>query len=179
MAIQFTVEDGSGLSNANSYVTVAEADQYLENTGRKNSTTWGSKGTADKQAALTQAFFYMKARWQDRWMGIARYENQSGDWPRYSAYKRSGFLYEANEIPTEVKQAQIEYALVAVDTSLFPNPAYDDTNRPVLEKTEKVDVLMESTRYADGSKPQTWRKYPLADNLISFLLGGGSELLRA
>lgn len=181
MAIQFNVETGTGASDSNSYVTVAEADQYLENSGRKTG-AWGSAGTAEKQAALISAFVYMFARWSDKWLGFASWEDQSGDWPREHTFKRSGFAYANNEIPPEVKKAQIEYAYIHTNGGgLILNPVYDDSNRPVTMKLEKVDVLTEQTQFSDKASPQEFRVYPVADNLIKNLVTGGSqsELLRA
>ena len=63
MAQQFIIEDGSGKADANSYATTEEANQYLENSGRRTG-KWVSGGTADQRAALAQAFFYMLARWE-------------------------------------------------------------------------------------------------------------------
>jgi len=183
MAIQFIVENGNGLVDSNSYVTVAEADQYLENTGRKSG-LWADGGNSGKQAALITAFVYMFAQWSDRWLGVANYEDQSGDWPRQGVPKKSGYLYDSNAIPNEVKYAQIEYAFIHTNGGgLIINPTYSDTNRPVIEISEKVDVLATTTRYSDrgGSSPPEFRSYPIADNLLKNLVTGGStnELLRA
>lgn len=173
MAIEFEVEDGTGKNNATTYVTSAEADQYLENTGRKSG-EWA--GANNKLVALNAAFVYMFARWSDLWLGIASNEDQSGDWPRRGVHQRSGFLFAANEIPPEVEKAQIEYAYIHLTQGgLILYPEYDDTNRAVTGKTDKVGPLEESRQYTDTSKPETFRKYPVADNLIKNLVAGGAE----
>jgi len=181
MAIQFIVENGTGLFNANSYATVAEADQYLENTGRKAG-AWADGGNGGKQAALVTAFVYMFARWSDKWIGIAAYEDMSADWPRREATKKSGYYYDSTEIPREVKEAQIEYAYIHTNGGgLILNPEYDASNRPVIEKTEKVDVLLETTKFSDKISPATFRTYPMADNMLKNLVTGGGQfdLMRA
>ncbi len=182
MAIQFVVETGAGLTNANSYVTVAEADQYLENSGRKGG-TWGTLGSTSKQAALVSAFFFMLARWNERWRGFPTNEDQAGDWPQRDQVKRSGHAYASNEIAVAVKNAQIEYALIEATTpgSLFPNPEYDDTGRVLIESTDKVDVLVETRKYSDKSNPVTFKKFLMADNLLTHITISGSTtpLLRA
>ena len=67
---------------------------------------------------------------------------------------------------------------------LAPVPVYDDTGRTVIEKTEKVDVLQETTKYSEkggyGRSVDGFRAYPIADALLKpFVTGGASgELLR-
>lgn len=180
MAAQFTVEDGTGLAAANSYVTLAEADQYLENSGRKGG-GWSHAG-GEKQEALVKAFLYMFSRWTDRWRGITANEDQAGDWPRREVFKRSGHAFQSNEIPVAVKNAQIEYALIEANEpgSLFPNPEYDETNRAVTGKTDKIGPITESRQYSGRISPTTFRKFPLADNMLKNLVLGAAttELLR-
>ena len=173
MAIEFEIEDGTGKSNATTYVTLAEADQHLENTGRKTG-LWS--GNSAKQTAINAAFVYMFARWSDQWHGIATYEDEAGDWPRRDAVKRTGFVFGSSEIPAEVKNAQIEYAYIHLaQGGLILYPEYDDSNRAVTGKTDKVGPLSEARQFSDRSKPETFRKYPVADNLIKNLVTGGSE----
>ena len=186
MAIQFTIETGAGISNANSYATVAEADQYLENSGRKAG-AWADAGASGKQAALVQAWNYMIARWRGKWKGTPTYEIQAGDWPQRGQFFPSYHAVASNEIPTDIKRSQIEYAyamLAEGSTELAPVPEYDDSGRTVTEKTEKVDVLMESTKFSEkggtGRNVDGMRAYPVADGMLSHYVTGGSvqELLR-
>lgn len=175
MSVELIVETGAGLDTATSYVTVDEANQYLENTGRKGG-DWGALGTSDKSVALNVAFTYMLARWSSRWHGIAANEDQAGDWPRRGVTKRSGHYYDSDEIPEAVKRAQIEYAYVHVaQGGLFIYPEYDESNRAVTSKSEKVGPLSESKTFSDSSQPQTFRKYPVADRLLQNLVAGGSQ----
>ena len=178
----FVVETGAGSPTANSYISVDDADAYLRNSGRKTG-GWDSAGHEGKEAALVKAWIYMLARWQTSWKGFPTNEDQAGDWPQRDQLKKSGHTFASNEIPPEVQNSQVEYALIEAITpdSLFPNPVYDETNRSVVAKTDKVDVLTESRQFSDRKNPSTWRSFPLADNLISHLVHGGSQsqLLRA
>lgn len=178
----FVVETGAGLPTANTYISVDDADAYLRNSGRKTG-AWDTAGHEGKEAALVKAWIYMLARWQTRWKGFPTNEDQAGDWPQRDQLKKSGHAFASDEIPPEVQNCQIEYALIEATTpnSLFPNPEYDDTNRAVVAKTDKVDVLTETRQYDSRRNPVTFRKFPLADHLISHLVIGGSQtpLLRA
>lgn len=177
----FVVEIGNGSPLSNTYVSTDDADAYLQNSGRKVG-DWDGVGHEGKEAALVKAWFFMLARWQTRWRGFPTFEDQAGDWPQRDQFKKSGHAFASNEIPPEVVNSQIEYALIEATTpnSLFPNPEYDETNRAVVAKTDKVDVLTETRQYSDRKNPTIWRKFPLADNLIAHLVMGGAqtELLR-
>ena len=186
MAIQFVIETGAGLSNSNSYATVAQANQYLENSGRKD--VWSDFTNNQKQTSLVQAFFYMIARWEGQWLGQQTVKLQAGSWPQRGQFYPSQFAVGSNEIPPQVLNSQIEYAyamLTAGLTTLAPDPTYDDTGRTVTSKTEKVDVLMEQTQYSEkggsGRNVDAFRAYPMGDNLLKPFVSGGAvrELLRA
>lgn len=76
----FVVEDGTGLANANSGASVAEADEYFTDRGI---TDW--TGTNDvKQAALIRATDYIEMRWAGRW----RYTMEFPDTPQALAFPR-------------------------------------------------------------------------------------------
>ena len=43
------VEDGTGITNANAYVSVAEADSYFQ---ARNNASWSARNTHDKEKAI-------------------------------------------------------------------------------------------------------------------------------
>ena len=180
MAQIYIVETGTGDPNANSYSTIGHADVYLENSGRKAG-AWTDAGNAGKQAAMVQAWFYMIARWRGKWVGQPTFRLQAGDWPQRGQFYPSNHAVASNEIPEDIEHAQIEYAYAMVAeaaSELAPVPVVDDTGRTVIEKTEKVDVLQETTKYSDkgGSNRNTdgMRAYPIADGLVSWWVNSGS-----
>ena len=66
MALEFVVEDGTGLEDATSYADIAEADQYFENVA---DTDW--TGTDDvKKAALNEGARYIDATWGAKMKGF-------------------------------------------------------------------------------------------------------------
>ena len=64
----FTIEDGSGVLGANTYMTVAEVSTYLTDRGRE--TAWDAATAAVAQAALIEATDYIEQRFGDRFKGI-------------------------------------------------------------------------------------------------------------
>jgi len=57
------VEDNTGLANAESYISVADADVYLANMGR---TSWAAATTAAKEIALRKATQYIDTAYSFR-----------------------------------------------------------------------------------------------------------------
>jgi hypothetical protein len=187
MAHALTVETGTGNPLSNSYVGITQADDYLHDTGRKAG-AWSDAGTFGKQTALSQAWYYMLARWRGQWLGQPTFKAQGGDWPQRGQFYPSNHAVATNEIPRDIQNAQIEYAYAMVvdgRSELAPVPVVDDTGRTVTQKQEKVDVLSESTTYSDkggtGRNQDGMRTYPIADGLLSNYVTGGAvhELLRA
>ncbi len=126
------VEDGTGLTNSNSYVSVADATVYA--------TLRGVTVTANLDDALIKAIDYIESQ---SFQGYKNTKAQALQWPRTGVYI-DNFSVDVDEIPTELINAQIEAALV-VDGG--------DEILPVNEReteTETVDVI--SVTYAPGSR---------------------------
>lgn len=71
------VEDGTGMANAESLLSVADADAYHTAMGNA---AWGAATTAQKEAALRRATQYLDARYQ--WQGDPLTATQALSWPR-------------------------------------------------------------------------------------------------
>ena len=164
MAITLTKEDGTGLANANIYADLNDADQYLENTGRR--TAWRAFSSRDRQAALIQGTDYLDQVFRNRFKGSRFSSAQRLEWPRSDVYDELGNLVPADEIPEEVLNASIEFAFEAAGSPLAPTPEVDDTGGVVIKKREKVDVLEEETTYSDAQAIRRFRSYPRAELVI-------------
>lgn len=177
-----TVEDGTVVAGANSYVTAAEADTYFENIGE---TLWTqTAGDEAKEAALAKAASYMQQKYRLQWKGSRVEAFQSLDWPRRGVdvpdffdpfyrqvnvplqFQDTVFIGE-NVIPEEVKQAQMLLALATLDsagassTNLQPSLGR-------LTKREKVGSL--EVEYMDpgqGGQSRQTTYYWDAENLLS------------
>jgi hypothetical protein len=67
MAATFTVEDGTGVTDANSYTTTSFADQWSED--HENNTAYTSASSGAKQQALRMATLAMQQWFAHRWRG--------------------------------------------------------------------------------------------------------------
>lgn len=157
-----TVETGSIVSGANSYVSAADATDY--HTARGNSAWTGTD--AVKEAALLKAAAYLDGHYRNRWKGCKvrpvpsdGLATQLMEWPR-DYVEVSGYLFPFDDIPQRLKDAQCELALIALSADLAPNISAGI-------KREKVDVL--ETEYFAGS-PAGTTVYTAVNNLLSDLL---------
>ena len=153
------VETGAGLANAESYISVADADTYHAN--RANA-AWVS--VTDKEAALRKATDYMLQNYRMAWKGVRMTATQALDWPRGYVY-REAFIYGGvssfpylvadNIVPVEVKNACAELALKAGTADLNP-----DLTKDII--TQTVGPI--STTYAESSPQQ--KRYRAIDMML-------------
>ena len=146
------VEDGTGLSNADSFVSVAYADTYFTTRGV---TAWAS--FANKEALLIKATDYIEAVYSESWKGVTLNDTQSLSFPR--------IIDDATVYPDRLLKAVCELALKANDGDLLV-----DVEQRTIE--EKVDVI--TVKYAEYSDQKT--QYSMVYGLISpYLLSTGAN----
>ena len=157
----FTVEDGSGVTGANSYEAVADADTY--HSDRAN-TAWDDETTASKQAALIEATDYIESHYT--WAtGYKTSDAQGLSWPRSGAVDRHGWAFESTEVPQEVQDATSYLALQALSA---------DLGGPLGRDQKKVKVGPVEVEYTDTAEATT--AYPIVDGLLAGLVSGSSSV---
>ena len=107
-----TVIATPGASDANSYVTVAEADAYFADSYGRGK--WATSAQADREALVISA-----SRSLDQyinWSGQRATSTQSMEWPRKGTFDRAGNLIPDTIIPSQVKYATYELAYYMLDT---------------------------------------------------------------
>jgi len=152
----FTVEDGTGVESANSYVAVADADTYFDDRGNA---TWTGADSV-KQAALIKATAYLDGTYRKIWIGTIG-ATQGLSWPRSYAYDEYGTLIES--VPQRVEDAVCELAVLALSTALSPELTRGG-------KVKKVKAGPVEKEYMDGAPALT--RYPVVENLINDLISG-------
>lgn len=123
------VDATPGGLTSNSYVTVAEAADYvniyvLDEAARD---VWLDLDTDDKSRLLIQATRQLD--WYFCWQGERTNQQQALEWPRYQVY-RDSYPIPQDEIPWEIKHATIEEALwlqtIGDNTPLAGNALIDE-----------------------------------------------------
>lgn len=165
------VEDGTGLSNANGLVSVADATTYLADYG--NPSAWTSASTAEKETAIRQATRYMESRYRSRYIGVIAVEGQALGWPRTGAYV-DGYEIDDESVPTPVANACAELAVRALSTTLLADLA---TPGAIKREAVQVGPVRREREYA-GAKGES-PIYQVADGILSLYLRPMGELRRA
>lgn len=158
-----TVEDGTGLSTADSYATVAEADAYFDIIPGF-SETWSDLSATTKENWLKLSTRVLDAR--TNWEGTKYVEDSALRWPRSGVVDRDGISVATTVVPTPVKHAVFELVRIL--------EAEDITSGQDIERLKflKVDVL--ELEYQEGdsqSRIPDYIDYVLA-GLGNFLSGG-------
>jgi hypothetical protein len=160
----FIVETGAGLSNAESYASVAQADAYH---AKRLNTTWASLDAPTKEGLLIKATEYMVGQYRDNWKGQRTSATQALDWPRYNVQLPDvGFgavdtYVPWNVVPAEVVNACCWLALQANSGELAPN----------LDRTIKQDTVGPiTTIYSDGAPERP--RYTAVDSMLAAYLCG-------
>lgn len=158
------VEDGTGLANAESYVSVAYADAYFT---ARNNANWDGND-AHKEGLLRIATEYLDANYGQRFKGIKNTEAQALQWPRFGVCV-DGYDIGNDVIPVEVMRATCELALRQNHNTDGIQPDLSQT-----VKREKIDVIeVEYSEYSPQS-PQ----YKQVDSLLAKYLQGGKGSMR-
>lgn len=161
------VEDGTGLANAESLISVADATAY--HAARGNAAWAALASDIIREQLLRKATDYMGQVYRMSWAGYRKTTAQALDWPRYEVpiIDSPAFglaYYDENSVPTIVKNACAELALRAASDDLAP-----DLEQRI--KREKIDVI--ETEY-DSTSPQ-YVRYRAIDNMLAPFFGMASN----
>jgi hypothetical protein len=155
-------ETGAALANAESYCSVAFADQYHD---ERANAAWAPLTTAHKEAYLRRATEAMLALYRERWKGVRATGTQSLDWPRLDVVVDT-YARAADEVPVEVQKACAILALKAIAGDLDPDP----TQATKRKRVGPIDV-----EYFEPA--QALRLHRAVTDLLSpFLTGSGMNI---
>lgn len=147
------VETGEGLSNSNTYATVAELEQYaadrLETLPDDN-----------KESLLIRSMDYLEAITD--WKGVRFSAEQALAWPRTGVYI-DGFPLGKNTIPTLLKRAQMQLAIEAMSYDLMPST---DGFAVASEKVDVIEVEYATGGRLSGSTAPAVPQFPKVDALL-------------
>src|SRR5512139_342931 len=114
MAITLVVENGTGLSTANTYCTLAQADTYHD--GRLHTGDWDKADDTTQTRALAWATRLLDE--QVAWRGDRISTTQALEWPRANVLVRDRDAYvDDDSVPAWLRDATAEFArhLIAGD----------------------------------------------------------------
>lgn len=112
------VEDGTGKTDAQSFVSVTDANTYASARG---DTGWTGAADADKEKALIKATDFLCRYYI--WVGTKKTQAQALVWPRSGAEDWDGYSIAVTVVPSAVKDACVELAMRARTKDLLPDLA--------------------------------------------------------
>ena len=113
-----TVEDGSVVSGANSYGSVADCDTYHAALGN---TTWTGTAAAKEQALLRAMAWIETQLWKGN---KTEYDNPLA-WPRDNVSDEDGYTVPDDEVPARVVNCLYEAALIELLSAGALRPALE------------------------------------------------------
>ena len=158
------LEDGSGVTGANTYVSVSYVDSYCE---LMNYTSWTGAAdtpteTQNKESAIYRSMQFFETL---TYMGTKTAYTNPLSFPRDGIYMETGDLFPNDEIPEDLKRAVSEGAYLEYSNSGSLFTTGGDVRRV---KRKKIDVL--ETEYFSSRNTVT---YPKLKNMIKdFTLSG-------
>jgi hypothetical protein len=148
-----TIEDGSGVAGANSYVSVVNAQAWVTARGIIVTMT---------EALLLKAMDYLESL-RAEYQGTKTDSAQALQWPRAGVYI-DGTLIDDDVIPTELIAAQCQLACDAYTISLLPS----GDGREVVSESYAKGVVAKT--YSPGSGGTARPKLRAADAFLAPLL---------
>lgn len=164
----FVAEDGTGLANSNSLVSVAFADAYF--TDRDNQTWLTGPTTAQKEVALIKATDYLENVFS--YKGSVLVVTQALEFPRKDIYIR-GVLFSG--MPSAIEEACAELAIRALSKELLPDPTVGTSALgAVTEQFIKAGPVEKKTKFDPNAKAVTVPQFPSIKAILvkSGLLSG-------
>lgn len=157
------VENGTGMSNSDAFVSVADCSAYFTN--RQGSTAWNASTNDPQEAAIRNATAYLNRRYATLWRGRRVRDEQALAWPRSFITDTDGFAVDAVSVPQEVIDACCEAAVLALSEDLLPDIANSGI---ISEESVSVGSVRTTTKY-EGGKSQV-KRYRKIETLLRGLL---------
>jgi hypothetical protein len=145
MALTFIVEDGTGLADATSYVSVSDATDILSLNPISNA-AWAALTPTEQETYLMWASRYLDQHVD--WYGDKTVEDSALRWPREYVYDIDGILIADDVIPEQLKRATAQLAIFLI-SSQEAQTGGQSSILPEGIKRVKADVV--EVEFSDGS----------------------------
>lgn len=165
------VEDGTGLSTAESFCSVATATTYHSKFGNAE---WLDYSESEQEIHLRRATRYLEAKFRTRWQGTRVLLEQALSWPRYGVEDSDGIYVDSDEVPTLVANATAELALISAGGETL-NPTLDAGT--IKRERSKVGEIEEEIEYVGGKREV--KSFSFIDDMLQPLLAPLGRLYRS
>jgi hypothetical protein len=157
-----TVEDGTGKSNADAYISAAYADTYF---AIRKIDSWKAKSSTEREAAIVRATAALDGWLRGSWVGVKKTSTQALAWPRIAelggttgVLDEDGYELSTTAVPTVVSNATAEIALIELSERFIQQ----EVSRDNTVASETVGPISVSYR-ADAP---TNKRYPHVEAML-------------
>lgn len=171
MAATFTVEDGTGLSSANAFCSVAFVDQYNDDT--EQLAAWSDALQAVKEQHIRLATRAIAVQYAGSWRGTRKKPTQALPVPMVNAVDDDGFAIDDESVPVALAEATSVLALRSVaGEDIVP----DQERSTIVRERSKLKSLEEEVEYSGGKVEGT--DFVLVRLLMSQLVYSSGRVVR-
>lgn len=161
-----TVEDGTGVTSADAYQTLAAFRAYHTDYGNASVTGLSDAAT---EILIRKASRAIDAMYGRRLQGQRWKTTQGLQAPRYPVYHSDGFEIGTADQLVILGRACAELGLRAYTEDIYPDL---DVTGAITSESASVGSISESKTYAGGSIPV--KSYRIVDDIMAELLGAGA-----
>lgn len=163
--IKLSIEDGNGVSDANSYVTLPYFNSYCVSRGYS---TVIEQSDYIKKAAIVKAMDYVDNLFD--WKGRRKFRDQPLKFPRIDIRDEDGFCCDSI-IPEQLKKAVCEAAFYVFEQyTLYKQNGYDAVPKKERKKADTVEIENEYYSFSDyfgsNNKIDYTSKYQALDTML-------------
>jgi len=180
MAVVFIVEDGTGVTGANSYVDVVDPNDtvqdYLDEYALDPTDLWGAAADLDKQTAARIATQYVdNLGCNENFIGTQKLATQGLRWPR--TFAQVGiFILDPDTVPIQIIQAVSSLCVIALSGPIYVDNFSDSQNN---QRRKKIQLgagggIVIDRTFAPSVNKNT-KIFQQVDALLCDLLLGGGE----
>lgn len=125
------VEDGTGISNADSYISLEDAEAYVSSSFFTGD--WSELTNSQKESLLKTSSMYLDSFYS--WYGEKSVQTSGLRWPRVGVEDSDDIEVPSNSIPNKIKWATVEMSIYLASTNLLE----ESDSRGV--DSVKIDVI--------------------------------------
>ena len=153
--VTLVVEDGTGITAANSYISLADADAYFAD---RNNLTWPAFDDASRTQFLFNAAISLDGLYQTRYLSQRIRDSLQGlQFPRYVFWDNYYRRYDQGDIPPPLLDAQCEIAFLDMQgINIFP------------EERADIYVTGGKSKVGELEVQTTYQKPPSPDNVATY-----------
>ena len=164
------VEDGTGLSTAESYQAVAAISTFLDlHHPPADKTAWDLLTTAQMEQMCREGTQYLDLTFGQRWKSVRTNEVQALDWPRTGVEDRDGYVIDEDVLPADLLKAHSEATWRASTATMIPDIAAPVGD--IQAEEVKIGQLKVKTEYTGGGSASP--SYAIIKRYVQDLIWSG------